>query len=108
MAASSREGRSDPVEVIRAAPGRFAVRGPLVFASARRASEAGVRAFSAAAEKDLQVDCSAVTAGDSAGLAVLLTWLAWATRQGVTMRMVHVPEAIRAMARISEVEALLA
>jgi phospholipid transport system transporter-binding protein len=53
------------------------------------------------------VDCSAVTASDSAGLAVLLDWLALAKRQGRTVRFMNLPAPIRAVAHISEVEALL-
>jgi phospholipid transport system transporter-binding protein len=53
------------------------------------------------------VDCSAVTASDSAGLAVLIEWLAWARRGGRELRYDGVPEAICAIARISEVDGLL-
>ena len=107
MALASRRPGSQSVELVRAAPGRFAVRGALTFASARRAYEAGVRAFSQESERSLSVDLSAVGEGDSAGLAVLLGWLSWAVRRGVTLQVDHVPESIRALARISEAETLL-
>jgi hypothetical protein len=44
---------------------------------------------------------------DSAGLAVLLDWLALAKRQGRAVRFMNLPAPIRAVAHISEVESLL-
>jgi len=94
------------VEILETAPGKFAVRGDLTFATARRAREQGLQAFSAR-EGDMEVDCTGIGASDSAGLAVLLDWLAFAHRNGKTMRFTGVPPEIRAVARISEVEDLL-
>jgi phospholipid transport system transporter-binding protein len=103
---------SDPavseVSVSAAAAGRYEVRGALTFASARRAYDAGVKAFGASAVEAIEVDCGAVRASDSAGLAVLLAWLAWAHKRGRRLTFVNLPEAITAVARISEVEGLLA
>ncbi len=94
-------------EVVRAAPGRFAGRGRLTFATARKASEAGLRAFAAESGPAIEVDLSGVSSGDSAGLAVLLQWLGWGRRRGVAISFSQVPDSIRAMARISEVESIL-
>jgi phospholipid transport system transporter-binding protein len=103
---------SDPAasEVSVSAPvaGRCEVRGALTFASARRAYDAGVKAFGASSVEAIEVDCGAVRAADSAGLAVLLAWLAWAHKSGRRLTFVNLPEAITAVARISEVEGLLA
>jgi len=55
--------------------GRFAVRGPLTFATARQAQEQGCDPSPAPAGRELGVDCGGITASDSAGLAVLLDWL---------------------------------
>jgi len=101
------ESREGAVQIAATAPGRYSVRGPLTFATARRACEAGIRAFSAAPAGALEVDLSAVGASDSAGLAVLIEWLAWARRRGRELHFAQLPETVRAIARISEVEGLL-
>lgn len=95
------------VAVVQAAPGRFEIRGDLNFGTARRAYEAGVRAFAAGADQDIDVDCGTVGSADSAGLAVLIEWLAWARRAGRGMRFSNLPAAIRAVANISAVQALV-
>lgn len=90
-----------------AADGRLAARGPLVFATARQARELGMRAIDAAAGR-LEIDCGAVGPSDSAGLAVLLDWLAVAKTRGRSLRLVSLPEGLAALARISDVDQLLA
>ena len=99
--------RRATVEVTRAGAGRFNVRGRLTFATARQAVEVGLRAFGGDSGSTIEVDLGEVSAGDSAGLAVLLQWLAWARRRSVALSFVRIPESIRAMARISEIESLL-
>lgn len=94
------------VEVVVAAPGRLDVRGALTFQTARAAYEAGLRALKKS-DGTLEVDCSGVTQSDSAGLAVLVEWLAEAGRRGRTVRFANLPEGIRAAAQISEVEKFL-
>jgi phospholipid transport system transporter-binding protein len=101
-----RSASSDSVEITEAAPRRFAVRGPLTFGTARRAREAGIRAFNAS-DSEVEIDCGEVTQADSAGLAVLLNWLTWGRKNGRRLRLTHLPEAIQAVARISEVDGLL-
>lgn len=94
-------------EVIETQSGRLAVRGALTFATARRALEAGRLALGRTDTREIEIDCGAVTAADSAGLAVLLDWLAWARGAGRTLRLMSVPASVHAIARISEVEELL-
>ena len=89
------------------ASGRLLAAGPLTFASARRARELGLDAIDAAGEGALLIDCQGVTASDSAGLAVLLDWLAAARAQGRTLRFAHLPQGLAALGRISEVSELL-
>jgi len=96
------------VQVVPAGPGRFAVRGGLTFRTARAAVETGIRLFGASTATALEADLSGVGAADSAGLAVLIEWLAWAHRNSRHLALTNVPHAIRAIARISEVEGLLA
>jgi phospholipid transport system transporter-binding protein len=90
-----------------AAGGRFAVIGELVFATARRISESAVREFTACAARSLAVDLSGVRVADSAGLAVLIVWLEWAHANARELTFSAVPAGIRALARISEFEAVL-
>ena len=57
---------------------------------------------------EIQVDCGGVTESDSAGLAVLLDWLALARSRKVPLRFVGLPDRLFAIAQISEIEGLLA
>jgi phospholipid transport system transporter-binding protein len=98
---------SAPAEVVAVGADRLAIRGALTFATARLASAAGLRAIGASAARRLEVDFAAVTAADSAGLAVCLVWLARAQRDGRELRFVNLPAHIRSLARISEVESLI-
>lgn len=90
-----------------AGPGRFSAAGPLTFATARAARAAGLAAL-AAASQPTQIDCAGVTAADSAGLAVLLDWLAAAKLGGRSLSFAALPEGLSALGRISEVSQLLA
>jgi phospholipid transport system transporter-binding protein len=98
---------STGVAIARTAPNHYAVSGALTFATARSALSSGIEAFKSASAGPLDVDFSGVDASDSAGLAVLVEWLAWARRNGRELRYSRVPEAICAIARISEVDGLL-
>ena len=53
------------------------------------------------------MDLSQVSSGDSAGLAVLIEWLAAARARKVRLRYTSVPTQILAVARISDIEELL-
>ena len=90
-----------------AADGKFVAAGPLTFATARAAREEGLRTLANGSAGGSEVDCSGVTQSDSAGLAVLLDWLAAAKRAGHKLRYVRLPEGLLALGRISEVEELL-
>jgi phospholipid transport system transporter-binding protein len=79
----------------------------MVFATARRARAEGLEKFQKCGARACEVDCSAITASDSAGLTVLLDWLALAKRDGRSLRYMNLPEALLAVARISEVDGLL-
>ena len=96
-----------PPEVVNVGAGRLAVRGALTFETARLASEAGLRAMNASAVGPLEIDLAAVTAADSAGLAVCLVWLARAQRDGRGLRFANLPVSIRALARISDLEPVI-
>lgn len=96
-----------PPEVVSVAADRLAVRGALTFETAKRASETGLRAIDSSAARSLEIDCAGVTAADSAGLAVCLVWLARAQHGGRAVRFTNLPASIRALARISDLEALI-
>ena len=99
--ASVRVGVSEPQ------PGRMVVTGELTFASARDARQLGVMVLESSSAGRVVVDCSGVTKADSAGLAVLLDWLAWGRRNSREVTLESLPEALIAIARISEVDGLL-
>lgn len=88
-------------------PGRFAVRGAMTFETAVRLHAAGLAALGASTEPTLELDCAAVGNADSAGLAVLVDWLAWARASGRTLRLKNVPAKLLDIARISELDELL-
>ena len=102
------EGRGVVVEFVETSPNHFAVRGPLTFATAPGASGAGLRALSASAPGPVEIDLSAVGSADSAGLAVLLYWLAWARRNSRALTFRSLPASIVALGSISDVDELLA
>lgn len=80
-------------------------RGELDFATAAAALQAGLAAMASGTAWTL--DLSGVTAGDSAGLAVLVEWLSVAQARGASLRYEAVPEQVLAIARISGLEGLL-
>ena len=97
------------VQVLQAAPDRLTVSGALTFETAKRAHDAGLSIVRSAASADpLQIDCAGVMDSDSAGLAVLIDWLATATRLNRKLTFLNIPHGIRAAARISDVEFLFA
>lgn len=100
-------GAAPAVELQERSPGKFAARGPLTFATARRARESGLKAFPAATSRELEVDCTEVTSWDSAGMAVLLDWLGIAKRSGRSMHFARLSEQVQAIARISDALELL-
>jgi len=87
---------------------RFAVRGDMTFATAAALHAAGLAALRGSTASTLELDCSGVTAADSAGLAVLVDWLSWARGAGRQLRLRAVPSKLVDIARISELDELIA
>jgi phospholipid transport system transporter-binding protein len=87
--------------------GRIVVTGELTFATARDARQLGLMVLEGTSAERIVIDCSGVTRADSAGLAVLLDWLAWARRKSRVLNLEGLPESLLAIARISEVDGLL-
>lgn len=98
---------SNTVEFIDLGAGKIQVRGALTFVTARQARAAALKLLADPAAPTLEIDCSSVTASDSAGLAVLLDWLALAKRRGRSVAFKELPAPIRAVAHLSDVESLL-
>lgn len=95
------------VEVTSPSPGCLAVSGVLTFDTASRAHQTGLKLIAASDSAAIEVNCEAVTDSDSAGLVVLVDWRAAAERSRKTLRFTHLPDVLRALAAISEVENLL-
>jgi phospholipid transport system transporter-binding protein len=95
------------VEISETRPGRITLRGALTFETACRAHEAGQRCIEAATTPELEVDCTDVAESDSAGLVVLLDWLAIARANQRAIRFTNMPDTLIAVAAISELESLL-
>jgi len=106
-AAADRNSASAAFEIVAAADGGAELRGSLTFATARRARDAGLQKFREYSANACTVECGGITASDSAGLTVLLDWLALAKRDGRSLRYVNLPEGLLAIAKISEVDELL-
>jgi len=95
------------VTISESSPGRVVVTGELTFASAREARQLGILVLESSRADRLVVDCGAVTRADSAGLAVLLDWLAWGRRKSRAVSLENLPASLLAIARISEVDGML-
>lgn len=94
-------------EIAVTSPGRFAARGALTFANAKGARGEGLHALRTSSARDLEVDCGGITRSDSAGLAVLLDWMAVMKREGRPLCFANLPQGLLAVARISGVEDML-
>ena len=97
---------AQPAKLEALGDGRFALAGDLVFDQAARILAEGDAAFGGAARVD--VDLAGVGRVDSAGLALLLEWSIVAREAGRSVSYRNLPEALSALARISEVSGLLA
>jgi phospholipid transport system transporter-binding protein len=86
-------------------PGRYRVGGALTFATVRDTLRDAQEKFIGAA--GLEIDLSAVSASDTAGLALLIEWYRTASKSNQSIRFVGVPAQLRALAKISEVDRLL-
>jgi phospholipid transport system transporter-binding protein len=95
------------VELKESSPGKFAAHGPLTFATAKMARELGLAAFGGGGSAALEVDCSGINSSDSAGMAVLLDWLAIARHARRSMHFASLPEQVQAISRICDVLELL-
>jgi phospholipid transport system transporter-binding protein len=89
------------------AAGHAALSGPMTLATVTELRREGRRALRGGAAP-MVFDLSGVSAADSAGLALLVDWLAYAATQGCKLEFANPPTALLALARISDVAPLLA
>ncbi|HEX9206700.1 MAG TPA: STAS domain-containing protein [Steroidobacteraceae bacterium] len=87
------------------APGRLEARGAMSYASAAKALQAGLALIPHGVE--CTIDLSNVTEADSAGLAVLVEWLATGRVRRTRIHYEGIPAQILAVARISDLDELL-
>jgi phospholipid transport system transporter-binding protein len=97
-----------PPSLAEASPGDFALAGELTLALVGPLRDQGRGQFAASTAQQLHVDLKGVTRADSSGLALLVDWLAWARAAGRTLRYSNLPAELLALARLSELDSLLA
>lgn len=86
--------------------GRFALSGVLDFDTVAEVLAESTKCFEEYTQ--LEVDLAGVQEADSAGLALLLEWVNWAKYTVREIRFLNLPDALLAIARISEVDEFLA
>ncbi len=92
-------------DITATAPRRLEASGAMNLASAAQALRAGLGLIPRG--QSCTIDLSRVTEADSAGLAVLVEWLATARKREAVIRYEGIPAQILAIARISDLEDLL-
>lgn len=106
--ASNRRPLASPVsnyELRDLGEGRFALSGDMSFDTAARILRESEAQFEQ--HTRIEVDLSGVRKSDSAGLALLLEWVTWANHTVREIRFTEMPERVLAIAKTTEVEALL-
>ncbi len=95
-----------PFGIATTGPDRLLARGELSFATAGQALRDGLALLPSSGR--CTIDLAGITSADSAGLAVLIEWLSVASERGTTLAFEAVPAQLRAIARISDLEELIA
>jgi phospholipid transport system transporter-binding protein len=88
------------------APGRVAITGAMTFATVTELRREGRRVLRAGTGEAV-FDLAGVSPADSAGLALLVDWLAWSTEHGRKLRYDNLPESLRVLAALSDVLPML-
>ena len=107
VAAAASGSAAGEFELTRSSGGQLSAKGRLTFATASIAREAALELFAVDPTQKAEVDLSGITASDSAGLAVLLDWLAMARQSGGSLHYTNLPSQVQALARIIDVLELL-
>ncbi|MEJ2620891.1 MAG: STAS domain-containing protein [Candidatus Thiodiazotropha sp.] len=83
----------------------FQLHGEMTFTHARSLLQQSEALF--AKLPDVEVDLQRVEKADSAGLALMLEWLAQAAQRDARVVFTEVPETIHSVARLCQIESLL-
>ena len=86
--------------------GVWRISGELTFATVPRLVQSAGMEFGSGQER-LQIDLGGVSHADSAGLALLISWLRQARRQEIRILFCRVPEQLLKIARVSGLETVL-
>jgi len=87
-------------------PGVYRLEAALTFASVASLHAGGLELIDSASDS-LTFDLAAVSTVDSAGLALLIDWLAEAQSKSRALKYADVPTALLSLARLSDVEKLI-
>ncbi len=93
-------------EINQEEPGRFKLEGELSFVSVLAAMKKTAGLFAVPTPK-MVFDLAGITKADSAGLALLLEWLRFASQAGVDLHYVNLPSQLLAMAHVAGVDDIL-
>jgi phospholipid transport system transporter-binding protein len=96
---------SVPFELIDEGQGRYRLEGELSFATAGDALKKTLAVFKDA--PGLSFDLAGIARVDSAGVALLLEWMRRAEQAGTQLRYIHLPQHVKAIARVSGIEHLI-
>jgi phospholipid transport system transporter-binding protein len=88
-------------------PAHYRLELPLRFANVADVRARGLHILESAHGGALTFDLAGVSSVDSAGLALLIDWLATARARGGSLRYVAIPDSLLALAKMSDVESLL-
>jgi len=103
--ASRSESGVTPASIVATGEDAFLVSGDLVFSTVGGLLEQAGPMLSTA--RSPIVDLASAVNCDSAGLALLLEWVAVGARTGKRVRFLNLPQAIAGIARLSNADALL-
>ena len=92
---------------VEVSPGAYRLEAPLTFATVAALHADGIRIIDAASG-EVTLDLQAVPKVDSAGLALLIEWLGEARAKSRSLKYSQPPEALLSLARLSDVEKLIA
>ncbi|MEJ2423745.1 MAG: STAS domain-containing protein [Candidatus Thiodiazotropha sp.] len=82
----------------------YQVQGAMTFETARVLLQQSSALFGG--QPEVEVDLSGVSRADSAGLALLLEWMAEAAQRDANLVLKGMPDALQAVARLCQVESL--
>ncbi|CAH9019576.1 lipid asymmetry maintenance protein MlaB [Candidatus Nitrosacidococcus sp. I8] len=83
----------------------FKIMGVLTFDTVISAGEEGIDLFESVS--DIQVDLQEVTHTDSAGLALLISWVRYARLQNKSLQFLNASEQILALAKVSNLDQII-